>query len=224
MNIREKLSIKNKDSKRIFIVLGVSVILVVVISIILVSSFHEEKIERGKLLNHAFIPPDAPRKEVTLYFSNRGGTGLSGEKRDVIAGEDPAILAASIVEALFRGPTGELVAMLPQELKVHTVFLDRSGVAYIEFDASLSSLLGGGTWKEVLTVYSLVNSLVLNVEEISSVQILMDGAEAETLAGHVDCRRPFSAKTELIIDKEEYIRENGEDRSSDNLPAIGIME
>jgi hypothetical protein len=38
----------------------------------------------------------------------------------------------------------------------------------------------------------LVNTLLFNFKEINQVQILVEGTEIETLAGHVDCRKPFS--------------------------------
>ena len=43
----------------------------------------------------------------------------------------------------------------------------------------------------MFTVYSLVNTLTDNLPAISAVQILVDGREVDTLAGHVDLRRPL---------------------------------
>ena len=38
----------------------------------------------------------------------------------------------------------------------------------------------------------LVDALTVNLPAISAVQVLIDGREVETLAGHVDLRRPLS--------------------------------
>jgi hypothetical protein len=38
-----------------------------------------------------------------------------------------------------------------------------------------------------------VNSLILNIPEIETVRILVEGKEEATLAGHVDLRFPFQA-------------------------------
>ena len=49
----------------------------------------------------------------------------------------------------------------------------------------------GGTTNEMLTVYALVNTLTSNLPAITGVQLLIDGKEIDTLAGHLDLRRPI---------------------------------
>ncbi len=44
-----------------------------------------------------------------------------------------------------------------------------------------------------MTIYSMVNSLILNIPEIETVRILVEGKEETTLAGHVDLRFPLRA-------------------------------
>ena len=44
---------------------------------------------------------------------------------------------------------------------------------------------------EALAVFTLVNALTVNLPDITAVQILIDGKEVDTLAGHVDLRRPL---------------------------------
>jgi len=41
--------------------------------------------------------------------------------------------------------------------------------------------------------------LTQNVSKIDQVQILIEGAEAETLAGHVDLSRPFSEDLSMTV-------------------------
>ena len=50
---------------------------------------------------------------------------------------------------------------------------------------------GGGSLNELFTVYAVVNALTANMSEISAVQILIEGREVDTLAGHIDLRRPL---------------------------------
>jgi hypothetical protein len=49
----------------------------------------------------------------------------------------------------------------------------------------------GGALDELLTVYSVVNAVTTNLPAVRAVQILVDGHEVDTLAGHVDLRRPL---------------------------------
>jgi hypothetical protein len=44
-----------------------------------------------------------------------------------------------------------------------------------------------------MTIYSIVDTLVLNLEQVRQVKFLIGGQEAATLAGHVDLSRPFKA-------------------------------
>jgi hypothetical protein len=50
----------------------------------------------------------------------------------------------------------------------------------------------------LLTIFSVVNSLILNVSEIDRVKILIDGSETSTLAGHINLQVPFKAHMLLI--------------------------
>ena len=49
----------------------------------------------------------------------------------------------------------------------------------------------GGSTEERLRVYSLVNTLVLNVAEAKSAVLLWNGAQPATLSGHLDLSRPL---------------------------------
>ena len=59
----------------------------------------------------------------------------------------------------------------------------------------LSAEAGGahpGSLDEIFTVYSIVNTLTDNLPAIAAVQLLVDGRQVDTLAGHVDVRRPVA--------------------------------
>ena len=51
---------------------------------------------------------------------------------------------------------------------------------------------------ELFTVYAIVNAATVNLPAIVRVQILIDGKEADTLAGHVDIRNPLSKNLTLV--------------------------
>jgi len=50
----------------------------------------------------------------------------------------------------------------------------------------------GGTQNELLTVYTIVNALTINLPAVTTVQLLVDGKEVDTLSGHVDLRQPLA--------------------------------
>ena len=69
----------------------------------------------------------------------------------------------------------------------------------MDLDAVVRIQHTGGSMQELLTVYSLVNTVLVNLPTASAVQILIDGREADTLAGHVDLRRPLRKNEALIV-------------------------
>jgi spore germination protein GerM len=73
---------------------------------------------------------------------------------------------------------------LPKDTKVQDIFISDEGVAFIDFSNTISANHPGGLVNELTTVYSIVNSLTYNIDEIKQVKILVGGVEKETLAGH----------------------------------------
>ena len=47
-------------------------------------------------------------------------------------------------------------------------------------------------------MFTIVNVLTTNLPDIKAVQILIDGKEVDTLAGHVDLRRPLARAPEWV--------------------------
>ena len=68
-----------------------------------------------------------------------------------------------------------------------------NGVAFIDFESEAFDNHPGGVESELLSIYSIVNTLVLNVDDVRSVKFLIGGKEAATLAGHVGLSHPFEA-------------------------------
>lgn len=68
----------------------------------------------------------------------------------------------------------------------------------MDFNETVAQDHPGGVRAELLSIYSVVNSLALNMEGIFAVKLLIDGREADTLAGHVDLRYPYKANIQLI--------------------------
>jgi spore germination protein GerM len=68
----------------------------------------------------------------------------------------------------------------------------------VNFNSALTKNHPGGSSAELMTVYSIVNTLTLNFPQIKRVQILIDGKPIETIAGHLSLREPLSPKPDLI--------------------------
>jgi len=69
---------------------------------------------------------------------------------------------------------------------VRSIFLVDPGVAVIDLNAAFADTHRSGILVEELTVASLIQTISVNTPGIVKVQILVDGKERDTLAGHAD--------------------------------------
>ena len=141
---------------------------------------------------------EVPREPVHLYFADRNNTHLTAEQRLLPRPGDTAALARLIIEALIQGPETGLVRTLPKTGKVAAVFITQDGTAYVDLDESIRKDHPGGSRTELLTVYSIVNSVVLNIAEVDSVKLLIGGQEVDTLAGHISLNSPIEANMLMV--------------------------
>ena len=89
-------------------------------------------------------------------------------------------------------------AVILRDLELRALYLDPAGTVYLDLAARNRKDLQGSAWDELLTVYALVNTMTQNFAEIRQVRFLVDGREAQTLAGHVDLSRAFVRRNDLI--------------------------
>ena len=132
-----------------------------------------------------------------LYFTTKENTYLVAEKRELLHSGDPVDLAKMIIEGLIKGPL-ELMRTLPVDTRLRALFIDQGKTAYVDFNGSVQERHPGGIRSEFFSIYSIVNSLILNIPEINKVKILIAGQESQTLAGHIDIRFPFKANMLLV--------------------------
>ena len=92
---------------------------------------------------------------------------------------------------LIKGPHTDLNPTIPQGVGLLQRYVDGRGTAYVDFTRDLQTKHPGGTGGELLTIYSIVDTLTANFSEIERVNLLVEGSEILTLAGHIDTRRPF---------------------------------
>jgi len=112
---------------------------------------------------------------VHLYFSDKDNQFLMAEERVLKSPKDPEFFARSIVEALIKGPQQGLARTIPAETAVRAVYMTPQGICYLDLTSNVAEKHPGGIKSELLSIYSIVNSLVLNVTEIEAVKILING-------------------------------------------------
>jgi hypothetical protein len=137
------------------------------------------------------VPPGRKIK-ARLFYINESGTKLIGIERDIAFAENAAEQAREIVAAQVGAVSEPLVSAVPAGTVLRALFLTDNGQAFVDLSREVASGHPGGTIDELLTVYTIVNAVTANLPAVTSVQLLVDGKEIDTLAGHVDLRRPLT--------------------------------
>ena len=138
------------------------------------------------------------KSAVHLYFADRDNYYLMSEQRVISHSADSVAYARSIVEALIKGPQTSLVRTIAASTELRAIYIIPDGSCYVDLSQAAGNDHPGGCNSELLTIYSVVNSLILNVPEIRRVKLLIDGKDVQTLAGHIDLAFPLEANMLLI--------------------------
>jgi sporulation and spore germination protein len=147
--------------------------------------------------------PAAPAASVphiiaTLYYGTPDGQALAAVKREVPLGEGPREQGRQILESQLEDAPAPYLSLIPRGTTLRAFYITDRGDAFVDLSAEASTLHPGGSTHELLTIYAIVNAVTANLTSIERVQILIDGRQADTLAGHVDLRRPFERDTVLV--------------------------
>ena len=138
------------------------------------------------------------RISVRLYFEAPDREGLLPEEREVAFSADLPRQLRTVVEELAKGSTTGLVSTLPAGTRVLEVFVQARGVAWVDLSSDATSNLPGGSRAEMLTVYSVVNTIVTNFPAVSRVRIIVNDQPVTSLGGHVDLSRPLPPDMTLV--------------------------
>jgi hypothetical protein len=142
----------------------------------------------------------AQRKiNVKLFFLAPDQPALLIEDREVAYSADLARQVRTVVEEIVKGPQKGLVGSLPAETRVIDAFVTKAGVAYVDLSKEASEKHPGGSRNELLSVYSVVNSLTSNFPAVKRVQILVEDRQVATLAGHVDLTHPLPSDLTYLV-------------------------
>lgn len=137
----------------------------------------------------------APSAPVTLYFAGPDASGLVPETRWLPVSRTDA---KGRLQALVEGPRrAGLYPTLPSPLEIREVSVE-GDLIVVDFGGELVRRHPGGSAGEILTVFSVVNTLT-EIPGVRRVAWRIDGQPVETLAGHLDLSRPVERDPSLIL-------------------------
>jgi len=136
---------------------------------------------------------EGDKQVVHLYFADVKRPFLIAEARVMVNPGEPLAFSRQLVSELINGSARGNLATIPNETRLRSFFLLGDGTAVVDFSQHLRENHPGSCRLEQLTLFSIVNSLILNVSEVDKVKILIDGAEVQTLTGHLSLEYPLTA-------------------------------
>jgi hypothetical protein len=151
-----------------------------------------------------------------LYFP--ANDGLRAAHRSLPVTEEPKDRIRVVVTALLDGPgpataapaaaaggaggaagPAGLARPFPPEVKLSGVELSADGIAYIDLRWSdHQDPPESGSTEEIQRVYSVVDTVALNVPQVNRVVLLWNGTQRTTFSGHLDTSRPLVPDRTLL--------------------------
>jgi hypothetical protein len=134
----------------------------------------------------------------TLFYGSRDGLLLQPVRVEVPLGDGAVAQGRQIVRALLQPPPAPYVPVIPAGTTLKAFYLTSNGDAFVDLSIDVTSKHPGGMPAELLTVYSIVNTITTNLQGVQRVQLLVDGKETDSVAGHVDVRRPLERDLSFV--------------------------
>lgn len=147
------------------------------------------------------MPNETPHIAATLFYATPEGDALMPIRREVPLAEGIVAQGRQILLAQLEPPPSPYISAIPAGTTLRALYVTDKGDAFVDF-SGISAAHPGGSLTELLTVQAIVNAVTANLPAVQRVQILVDGKEVDTIAGHVDIRRPLTRDVSLVREGE----------------------
>lgn len=188
---------------KVIAVLAVTVVALAVVIMVVAPRFYRPAPVAGP--GQAPAAPAVPERKITatLFYVSEDGVSLMPVHTEVAFGDPVSEQARHIIEAQIAPPAAPNVSAIPAGTKLRAVYVSERGDAFVDLSGDIGSKHTGGALDELFAVYAIVNSVTVNLPAITRVQILVDGKEVDTLAGHVDIRQPLAKNLSWVADQKQ---------------------
>lgn len=146
------------------------------------------------------VDPDATARAgdraVMLVFPEWDAGGFVTEQRQIPSRDRPGEDLLGLMQVLCEGPRiSGAVSAMPKGTRALAAFIDPDDQSVVvDFSGELVTGHPGGSAAETATLTSILRTVGLNFPGTRSCVILVEGAQVETLAGHLDLARPFDPR------------------------------
>jgi hypothetical protein len=130
--------------------------------------------------------PSDTKVKTPIFWATATGDALAAVEVELPLSSDPVVRAKQVTEALILRPPTEAQRTLPADAVLAEFYLLPDGTGIADFNGTLASSMPSGILSEQLAADSITRTLAANLPQLTRVRILIQGAEADTVAGHVD--------------------------------------
>jgi hypothetical protein len=140
--------------------------------------------------NPSDTPP--PPQEANLFLLDPSALTLVPVKIERRLHTELTKRLSQVVKALIQETPPNFRNPIPRGTRLNEVYIDSHQTAYLDFSNHLSDGHIGGTTAEGLTVMAILKTVFdAFPDDIKQVQILIDGNQVKTLAGHLNLSQPL---------------------------------
>ena len=143
-------------------------------------------------------------RQVRLYYESPRML-LAAEGRNIALPESAAAAIPVVVRELMKGPAStaqqpsQLGRLFPEDTVVRATYLLPGGTIIVDLGGNtLTQGWGTGSHQELMSLYSLAQTLTANFADARRVRVLVNGTPAETLAGHVSLAKSITPVPEMV--------------------------
>lgn len=190
--------------KTLLILFAIIILILIISSVIFYLKFRKEAVRSSQLIarNQEVITriiPKVKNLKIKLLFTSEQQPLLYIEEREIMTGENIEDQCYNTIQELIKGPSSNnFIPTLPQEGKLNSLFITPDGTAFVDLSKGIIKEQSGGTEEELLAIYSIVNTIILNFPSIKKVQILIDDKQQETFNGHIYIGVPLTFNKRLM--------------------------
>jgi len=203
--VRKSVRKKNGAGyKKLFIPLFI-IFLIFIIIVVLNKNHLLEKTSVHNLFSRLTLQVDKFKTPIrskewkaSLYFGDENSDYFVKEFRNLISVKSPEKMSEVLINELIKGPEAKGVRTIPDQARLLSVDLLNDGLIVVDFSKEFTELHPGGSSTEIMTIYSIVNTLTTNIKDVRMVRIIQEGSPLITIAGHIDCNKTFYPDLTLV--------------------------
>ncbi len=185
--------------KRLILIIILAFLSVVIIAFMVFKN-HKKSVKKQiekKIVNQK----EEESLEYDFFYQSANGNYLIPIKKKVSKHTDMKEQIKEVVLKLFEGVDASdkrYINLFSKRIKLNNIFIVNKEIVVLDLNREIYSELLGSSIDEILTIYSIVDTICFNFPYIKGVQIIVDGRQLETLAGHIDVSRPIRMDSKWI--------------------------